>query len=234
VILEARGLVRRYGSAGIAGVDLAVEAGEILGVLGPNGAGKSTLFRLLSGAEAPDAGQVLLAGADVTGWPLHRRARAGLAWLPQGPSVLPRLTVRENLALALAAVGRTAELAERLAGSDLVALAGRKAGQLSGGERRRLEIARALALSPRAVLLDEPFAGVDPRHVADLSARIRQMAADGRAVVLTDHAVREALAVCDRAILLDGGVVQAEGTAESLAKDPRARSRYLGTLLDPT
>jgi lipopolysaccharide export system ATP-binding protein len=214
-------------------VDLEVAAGEILGVLGPNGAGKSTLFRLLAGAEAPDAGRVLLDGTDVTGWPLHRRARAGLAWLPQGASVLPRATTRENLALALHAAGRGSEIVARLEVAGLAELADRPAGTLSGGERRRLEIARALALEPRAVLLDEPFAGVDPRHVADLSARVRAMAAEGRAVVLTDHAVREALAVCNRAILLDAGIVQAHGTAAELARDPRARDRYLGTLLDP-
>ncbi len=231
--LTAERLVRNYGGAGVGGVDLAVHRGEVLGVLGPNGAGKSTLFRLLAGAEAPDSGRVTLGGVDVTGWPLHRRARAGLAWLPQGSSVLPRLTVRDNLGIALSAVGRVGELDERLAAADLASLSERRAGDLSGGERRRLELARALALSPQVVLLDEPFAGVDPRHVADLSRRIGALAAEGLAVILTDHAVREALAVCHRAILLDGGVVQVAGTASAVASDPRARARYLGTLLDP-
>lgn len=228
--LRALGLKKKYGSRTVVhDVSLSVKSGEVVGLLGPNGAGKSTAFRLLAGLERPDAGTVHLRDVEVTHWSLDRRARAGLAYLPQHPSVLPRLTVRENLWIPLDATGRDRAGAEALlAAHDLLHLAARPAGALSGGERRRVEIARCLALEPVAVLLDEPFAGVDPVHVEALRTSIRALAAAGRAVLLTDHAVREALGTCDRAYLLDGGVVQVAGTPLAVAADPRARQRYLG------
>ncbi len=230
MILDARGLVRRYGGVvPVGGVDLDVAQGEVVGVVGPNGAGKSTLFRLLAGLEAPDAGSVRLAGVDVTRWPLHRRARAGLAYLPQGPSVVPGLTAAQNLAVALDAVGAPrGEGVERLAAAGLSSVADRPAERLSGGERRRLEIARALALRPRVLLLDEPFAGVDPVAVAELVLWVRAIAADGVAVLLTDHAVAAALRTCDRVVLLDAGAVVFRGTPSEMVEDPLARERYLG------
>jgi lipopolysaccharide export system ATP-binding protein len=165
----------------------------------------------------------------VTQWPLHRRARAGLGYLPQQASVLPRLTAAQNVAVALASMGRETRDAPRLlAEAGLGALTDRFADSLSGGERRRVEVVRCLALRPCVVLMDEPFAGVDPAHVTALQERIRALAATGLGVLLTDHAVREALPICDRAIVLDGGVVQVTGTPEQVAADARARERYLG------
>ncbi len=229
-ILAGHGLVRRFGQVtAVAGVDITIGAGEVVGLLGPNGAGKSTTFKLLAGLERPDQGRIELAGVDVTAWPLHRRARAGLGYLPQHASVLPRLSARDNVRVALEAVGRPGKDAdELLEEAGLGRLADRPAGALSGGERRRLEVARCLALRPRVVLMDEPFAGVDPAHVRSLQASIRGLAGAGLGVLLTDHAVREALPTCDRAYVLDGGALQVSGSPEQVAADPRARQRYLG------
>jgi len=229
-MLDARGLTRRFGAVtALSGVDLQVEAGQVTGLMGPNGAGKTTAFRLLAGLDRPDAGTVLLGGVDVSSWPLHRRARAGLGYLPQGPSLLSTLSAADNVAVALRAVGRkSTEATGILAAAGLAALARRPAGALSGGERRRVEIARCLAGRPRVVLLDEPFAGVDPAHVRELRRVIRAMAEDGIAVLLTDHAVRDALPTCDAVVLLDHGSVQIAGTPAQIAADGRARDRYLG------
>jgi lipopolysaccharide export system ATP-binding protein len=233
MILRATGLRCRYGDVvALDGLDLSAGAGEIVGLLGPNGAGKSTTFRLLAGLELPTEGSVELGGRDVTRWPLHRRARAGLGYLPQGPSVLPRLTAADNVAIALEARGRRrGDAHPLLAAAGLGQLSDRRAGTLSGGERRRVEIVRALALEPAVLLLDEPFSGVDPVHVDALQAAIRGVRDRGVAVVLTDHAVREALPLCDRALLLDAGRVLVEGPPAAIAADPLARSRYLGANL---
>jgi len=229
-VLEGRGLKRSYGRVtAVAGVDISVSAGEVMGLIGPNGAGKSTVFELLVGLERPDEGTVFLGGREVTGWPLHRRARAGLGYLAQHPSLFPRLTVHDNLAVALRAVGRSPEDAgELLAGAGLAHLGEQRAGTLSGGERRRVEIARCLALRPRVVLLDEPYSGVDPAHVSALRAGIRDLAGQGVGVLVTDHAAQVVLSTCDRAALLDAGVVLATGSPHELAADPGARQRYLG------
>lgn len=229
-LLTAADLWKKHGTVqAVAGVSFDAHPGVILGILGPNGAGKSSLFRLLAGLDAPDRGRVNLGGVDVTRWPLHRRARAGLAYLPQHASLLPMLTVRENVGIAVGSVGGPPDRIDALlVAEDLVALADRPARFLSGGERRRAEIARCLGLSPTVVLLDEPFAGVDPAHVASLRARIRALADAGSAVILTDHNVREALPTCHRAIVLDGGSVQRTGTPEEIAADPTVRARYLG------
>jgi len=230
MILEARGLSRRYGRVwALDGLDLEVARGEIVGLLGPNGAGKSTAFRLLAGLEPPDGGTVILDGVDVTRWPLHRRVIAGLAYLPQHPSVLPRLSAVENVCVALASRSRDPSGARRLLeDAGLAKVADRASGRLSGGERRRVEIVRCLALEPRVLLLDEPFAGVDPIHVEVLQGQIRAAASSGCAVVLTDHAVREALRACDRATLVDGGVAQMAGTPAEIVGEGTARARYLG------
>ncbi len=230
-VLRGEALRRSFGAVRAAdGVDIDVGAGEVVGLLGPNGAGKSTVFQMLAGLQTPDSGRVWLGDSDVTGWPLHRRARAGLAWLPQHPSLLPRLSAADNVAVALHNLGRDPAMArEMLEAAGLGELCDRPAGVLSGGERRRVEIVRALALQPRVMLLDEPFAGVDPGHVARVRTRIRELATAGIGVLLTDHAVRDAMPTCDRVLLLDTGVVQVRGTPAQVAQNSRARDRYLGS-----
>lgn len=227
--LEVRGLVRAYGGRRVVdGVDLHVEPGEIVGLLGPNGAGKTTCFRMITGLELPDAGEVRLGGASLERLPLWRRVRLGLGYLPQDPSVFRKLTARQNLEVALEGTGERGRALALLEEAGLAHLAEAPAGTLSGGERRRLEIARCLALRPAVVLLDEPFSGVDPVAVADLARRVRALARQGIGVLLTDHAVREALRICDRALLLDGGRVMVSGSPSEVANDAFARSRYLG------
>ncbi len=229
-ILEARGLARAFGDRRVVdGVDLAVDRGEVVGLLGPNGAGKTTVFRMVAGLLPVDAGTVRLDGVEVSDWPLWRRARAGLGYLPQVPTVFRGVSVRANVEIALEARGAPRSGAEAvLDAAGLGHLAGARAETLSGGERRRLEIARCLAGAPHVLLLDEPFAGVDPVAVADLQRRVRTLADSGLGVLLTDHAVRETLGVCDRVIVLDRGTVQCAGSPASVAGDPRVRARYLG------
>jgi lipopolysaccharide export system ATP-binding protein len=227
--LEAIGLAKAYGRRRVVeDVSLVVPAGRVHGLLGPNGAGKTTVFRILAGVELADSGTVRLAGEPVDRLPLHRRARLGLGYLPQEDTLFRDLSVRDNVALAAEAAGKGAEPDELLARVGIGALGRRSVDGLSGGERRRLEIARLLALRPRVVLLDEPFAGIDPVAVGALQALVRALAADGPAVLITDHAVRETLAICDRATVLDSGIVQVEGDPFTVATDERARARYLG------
>ena len=227
--LVARGLgVSLGGRRVVDGLDLEVRGGEVVGLLGPNGAGKTTTFRLLTGLLPADSGEVLLDGQPLTG-PLHARVRRGLGYLPQQRTVLRGLTVRQHVLLALEARGaRGADADQLLADAGLTELAGQKATSLSGGERRRLELARCLATAPRALLLDEPFAGVDPVAVEGLTARISALARSGLAVLLTDHAVQAALGTCDRVALLDRGRCVASGTPDEIARDPVARERWLG------
>jgi len=230
--LRASGIrVERGGKAILRGVDLEVSKGEVLGVLGPSGAGKSTLFRALVGEAPPDAGTVKLGARDVTAWPLWRRARAGLGYVPQGPSVLWDLSVRANLV----AYRRIADLAPE----DPAVAAGRvdleprldvRAGDLSAGERRRLELAHALVRDPTVIVCDEPFAGVDPAGAERLGALLKERAHAGACVVLADHHVAEALRVCTRALLLLDGAVAATAPAGEFAEHPLVRGRYLGTL----
>jgi lipopolysaccharide export system ATP-binding protein len=228
--LVARGLRKSLsGRQVVAGVDLEVAPGRVVGLLGPNGAGKTTCFKMITGLLRPDAGTVTLDGADLGSLPLHRRVQRGLGYLPQEPSVFRTLTVRENIGAALEAKGRpAADTAPHLEALGLSALADAPAGKLSGGERRRLEIARCLALEPTVLLLDEPFAGVDPVGVQDLQERIRSLAQQGLGILLTDHAVREALGICDEAIILDAGTAMARGTPAEVASDAGVRARYLG------
>jgi lipopolysaccharide export system ATP-binding protein len=246
IVLSARGLrVAHGGKAVLRGVDLEARAGEVLGVLGPSGAGKSTLFRALVGEDPPDEGTVAIAGRDVTGWPLWKRARAGVGYVPQGPSVLWDLTVRQNLdAFRLITrrdrVGRRGpspgskpgdETDPRVAAAR-VGLEERlevRAGELSSGERRRLELARAVTRTPRVLVCDEPFAGVDPVGAAQLGDLLAGLAREGTAVILADHHVAEALRVCTHAVLMLDGQVAASAPAADFAGHPLVRGRYLGT-----
>jgi lipopolysaccharide export system ATP-binding protein len=206
-----------------------VAPGEIVGVLGPSGAGKSTLFRTLVGEALPEAGSVDVDGDNVTGWPLWRRARAGIGYIPQGPSVLWDLSVRRNL-LAFQTIAKVgpldpAEMAER------VGLAHRldvPAAELSAGERRRLEVARALTRAPKVLVCDEPFAGVDPAGAERLAALLRDLASGGAAVLIADHHVAEALSICRRAVLLLDGQVAAAASADVFLALPEVQRSYLG------
>ena len=232
--LKAAGLVKEYkGRRVVNGVDLHLEDHSIVGLLGPNGAGKTTTFYMMAGLVRPDGGRVLLNGEDVTDLPMHRRALKGITYLPQEASVFRRLSVADNIRLVLEARGvpkdrietRTKELLEEM---GLSGLAGQKAHSLSGGERRRVEVVRALATEPEFILLDEPFAGVDPLAVADLQGIIRSLKARGIGVFISDHNVRETLTVCDRAYIVNSGTVIVEGAPEAIAQSETARKFYLG------
>lgn len=233
-LLEAQGLVKRYGGkAVVAGVGLRVERGEVVGLLGPNGAGKTTTFYMIVGLVRPDGGSIRLGGDDITRLPMVQRARRGLGYLPQEASVFRRLTVRENVFGVLEIRGmaraeaeaRTEDVLESL---SIRHLEDRKAHLLSGGERRRVEIARALATDPAFVLLDEPFAGIDPIAIAELRDQILHLKALGIGVILTDHNVRETLGVCDRAYIVNQGAILEEGPPDAIVRSPKARSVYLG------
>jgi lipopolysaccharide export system ATP-binding protein len=230
--LVARELTKSYrGRVVVDGVGLAVGAGEVVGLLGPNGAGKTTTFKLILGLERQERGAVELGGRALDGLPLHRRARRGLGYLPQGPSVFQGLAVRDNLLVLLETLGRpeprhrAAELLEQF---GLTARADQRASTLSGGERRRLEFARALCSAPRILLTDEPFAGVDPLAVAGITAAIRELRGAGVGVLLTDHSVRQALEICDRIYLIVEGKIVEEGTPGQLRDSATARRLYLG------
>ncbi len=233
-LLQVEGLVKTYGDRTVVkGVDYHVEEGEIVGLLGPNGAGKTTTFRMTVGMIRPDEGQVLLDGEDITTLPMYKRARLGMGYLSQEPSIFRHMTVTENLLAVLEARGvgfrarkaRAAELIEDL-GLDHVAKS--KATTLSGGERRRLELARTLALEPRLILLDEPFSGVDPIAVEDIQGHLHALRDEGIAVLITDHAVRETLGTTDRAYIIYEGAIFRHGDAQTLADDPEVREVYLG------
>jgi lipopolysaccharide export system ATP-binding protein len=214
-------------------IDIEVCAGEVVGILGPSGAGKSTVFRALVGDLDLDAGSVHLDGEDVTRWPLWRRARAGIGYIPQEPSVLWDLTVRQNLATFDRIVGRPRDgrLHDVGDAAARVGLAERlevRAGELSAGERRRLEFARAITRPPRVLLCDEPFAGVDPAGAAHLGGLLAGIAVEGAAVLLADHHVVEALRVCSRAVLLLDGAIATSAAPGEFRNDPVVRQRYLG------
>jgi len=233
-LLEAKELVKIYRKRRVVdGVSLAVQTGSVVGMLGPNGAGKTTSFYAIAGFIRPDAGRVLLDGEDITGLPIHQRARRGIAYLAQDPSVFRKLTVEENIRMVLEPLGLSRkEINERI-GQLLVDLkiehlAGSIAGSLSGGERRRVEIMRTLAIRPRFVLLDEPFAGIDPLSVADLQVIIANLKNKGLGVLISDHNVRETLSVCDRAYIVSEGRILASGRPEEIVANPRVRQLYLG------
>jgi lipopolysaccharide export system ATP-binding protein len=217
-------------------VSLELKPGEVVGLLGPNGAGKTTTFHLITGLLRPDGGQISLDSLPVQHLPMPGRARLGIGYLPQEPSVFRQLSVRDNLALALQASGtpaavRRQRLEQLISEFRLAPFAHRKGFQLSGGERRRCEVARALAVGPkgpRYLLLDEPFAGVDPMAVADLQELVGTLRQRGMGVLITDHNVRETLAITDRAYILTDGRILASGTAAQMSSDPMVRRHYLG------
>lgn len=234
-MLDATGLAKIYrGRRVVDDVSVSVDRGEVVGLLGPNGAGKTTCFYLIVGLIRPDAGRIRLDDRDVTREPMHRRARAGVGYLPQEPSVFRRLSVSDNLEAVLEtrpdldAQGRAATL-ERLMDELQIAHLGTQLGvSLSGGERRRVEIARALAASPRYILLDEPFAGVDPISVVEIQRIVRHLKDSGIGVLITDHNVREALNICDRAYILNQGRVLAHGPPAEILDNAQVREVYLG------
>ncbi|HVP38537.1 MAG TPA: LPS export ABC transporter ATP-binding protein [Candidatus Saccharimonadales bacterium] len=233
-MLSARGLVKHFGKWRVLDrVDVEVQPGEIVGLLGPNGAGKTTTFYLLVGLLTPDGGSITLNGQDVTGVPIYRRARLGLGYLAQEASVFRRLTVRDNVLGVLEVMGipaaeRRQRLEELLAELGIAHLADRKGYNLSGGERRKVEIARALAVKPSILLLDEPFVGIDPITVADIQDIVVRLSQKGIGILITDHNVREMLSTTDRAYLLFEGKIRVQGTSRELAEDPWARKVYLG------
>jgi lipopolysaccharide export system ATP-binding protein len=234
VRLEARQLVKRYRQRTVVdGVCLDVHGGEVVGLLGPNGAGKTTTFYMLVGLIQPDGGSVLMGEQDVTFLPMFRRARMGISYLPQEPSVFRRLTVEENLAGVMELLGTprqeaAAKVAELLEEFGLDKLRHQRADTLSGGERRRLEIARSLVASPRFLLLDEPFAGIDPITVLEVQKLVRHLRDRGYGILITDHNVRDTLKITDRASIIKDGKVFASGDPERLAKDPMVKQAYLG------
>jgi lipopolysaccharide export system ATP-binding protein len=233
-VLAAEGLVKSYGGRAVVnGVSLEITGGEIVGLLGPNGAGKTTTFSMVVGLVRPDHGAVRLGERDVTDLPMYRRARSGISYLPQEPSVFRRLTVEQNLLAILETLDfspaeRRQRADELLSEFGLVAVRSHRADTLSGGERRRVEIARSLVLSPSFLLLDEPFAGIDPIAVLDIQAIARRLASSGIGVLVTDHNVRETLSVVDRAYIIHEGRILRAGTPLALSTDAVVRKIYLG------
>jgi lipopolysaccharide export system ATP-binding protein len=232
--LRAVDLVKSLGGREIlSGVSIEVRSGEVVGLLGPNGAGKTTTFYLMVGLLHPDRGGVSLGERDITSEPMYRRARLGVSYLPQEPSVFRKLSVEDNIlavleTLPLSHEERSERLALLLEELSIAHLAKNRAYTLSGGERRRLEITRALVTSPSFMLLDEPFAGIDPIAVLDIQSIIAQLRSRGIGVLITDHNVRETLGICDRAYILNAGSILEEGTPEVIATSKRARELYLG------
>ncbi|MDP3703920.1 MAG: LPS export ABC transporter ATP-binding protein [Candidatus Omnitrophota bacterium] len=227
-------LVKGYnGRPVVDGVDLAIKQGEIVGLLGPNGAGKTTTFAMMVGYVKPDGGRILFDGRDITEMPMHDRARLGIGYLAQEPSIFRKLTVDQNImaileTLPLTRAQRRHRLDELLNELGITHLARQKAFTLSGGEKRRLEITRAMVTNPKFILLDEPFSGIDPITVFEAQEMIRELRHRGLGVLLTGHNVRETLEITDRAYIMAEGRVLIAGTAQDLITDPRAREIYLG------
>lgn len=233
--LEARRLVKRYGRRIVVkGVDAVFESGEIVGLLGRNGAGKTTFFQMIVGLLRPDAGAVYLDGKNMTSLPTDRRARAGLTYLPQENSVFLKASVIDNLRLGLelqplSRSEREATAAALLEEFNLSPLAAQGADSLSGGERRRLEICRALLLQPKFLLLDEPFTGIDPLTIREIQKTLLRLKERGIGIILSDHNVRDTFQIVDRAYLIDDGEILVMDTPARLAANPKARERFLGT-----
>ena len=232
--IETKNLIKTYKDRNVVdGVSLRVEQGQVVGLLGPNGAGKTTTFYMIVGLERPNQGTIIINGEDVTAMPMYRRASYGVGYLPQEASVFRKLTVEDNL-MAILEVGKLT-MAERLAKIEtlleefgITHIRKRKGSQLSGGERRRVEIARSLATDPAFILLDEPFAGVDPIAVADIQEVIGYLKQRGIGVLITDHNVRETLSIVDRAYILNEGKILIEGDADTIASSEIAKKFYLG------
>jgi lipopolysaccharide export system ATP-binding protein len=233
-LLRTEGLVKSYGGRRVVNeVEISVNKGEIVGLLGKNGAGKTTTFYMIVGLIQPEAGRVYFDGADITRLPMHQRARLGMGYLSQEPSTFRTLTVEQNIMAILETLKVSEHVRQRrcrrlLEELDITHLARQKAYTLSGGERRRLEICRALVTTPSFIMLDEPFSGVDPIAVFDVQNIIYQLSERGIGVLLTDHNVRETLSIVDRAYIINEGVVEVSGTSDYLINDPTARKIYLG------
>ncbi len=233
-VLLASGLCKSYrGRRVVSEASLELRRGEVVGLLGPNGAGKTTIFYMIVGLIAPEDGHVHLCGKEITDLPMYQRARSGISYLPQEPSVFRKLTVLENLGSIAETLGLTAQEREELTTSLLEEfgiehLSNQGAYTLSGGERRRLEIARALVLTPQFILLDEPFAGIDPLAVLDIQRIIGRLKDRGIGVLITDHNVRETLNITDRAYIINDGRIMREGSPEQLTNDDEVRKVYLG------
>jgi len=233
-LLEVKKLVKRYGHKTVVNnVNYAVDPGQVVGLLGPNGAGKTTSFRMTIGMISPDGGSVFLRDEEVTHLPMYKRARRGMGYLSQEPSVFQRMTVLDNIIAIIETldVPKSEHHARGMAVLQefgLHRLADALALQLSGGERRRLEIARALLTEPRVVMLDEPFSGVDPKKVSDIKQMVSNMRDRGIGILLTDHNVRDTLSITDRAYIIDEGVILMHGTPEEVVADKTVRERYLG------
>lgn len=232
--LEVKDLRKTYrGRAVVDGVSLGLASGEIVGLLGPNGAGKTTTFYMVVGLARPDQGSILYDGRDITVLPMYRRARMGIGYLPQEPSVFRKMAVEENILavlemLPLSPEGRRARLADLLEDLGIAHLARHRAYALSGGERRRVEIARALALSPEFILLDEPFAGIDPITVSEIQKIVARLKSRGIGVFITDHNVAATLKITDRAYIINEGKILKEGTPAEIAASAQVRAAYLG------
>ncbi|MEO5566173.1 MAG: LPS export ABC transporter ATP-binding protein [Luteimonas sp.] len=234
-MLVAEGLRKRYRAREVVrDFALTLDAGEVVGLLGPNGAGKTTCFYMIVGLVPSDAGRIVLDGTDITAEPMYLRAKRGVGYLPQEPSVFRKLSVADNIRLVLELrvdldkAGRAQELASLMDELQVAHVADQMGASLSGGERRRVEIARALAAKPRLMLLDEPFAGVDPISVGEIQRIVRHLKNRGIGVLITDHNVRETLGICDRAYILSDGGVLAQGAPEELLANPDVRRVYLG------
>ncbi len=234
-MLTAQGLRKRYRQREVvADFGLTLDAGEVVGLLGPNGAGKTTCFYMIVGLVAADAGKIELDGRDITDEPMYKRAKLGVGYLPQEPSVFRKLSVSDNIRLVLElrddldAAGIERELTSLLDELQIGHVSDQLGASLSGGERRRCEIARALAAKPRLMLLDEPFAGVDPISVGEIQRIVKHLKNRGIGVLITDHNVRETLGICDRAYILNAGTVLAQGAPDALLANPDVRRVYLG------
>ena len=234
MFIETKDLVKNFkGRNVVNGVSIRVDKGDIVGLLGPNGAGKTTTFYMIVGIERPTSGTIEVGGHDITSLPLHKRAAEGLGYLPQEASIFRSMTVEDNIrsmlqTTSLSKADIDAKVDELIAEFHIEHIRHLKGMQLSGGERRRVEIARCLALSPNFILLDEPFAGVDPIAVADIQGIIRHVKSRGIGILITDHNVRETLGIVDKAYILGSGKILFEGTPEEIVSNPVARDNYLG------
>jgi len=233
-LLEAKNLVKNYGKRQVvSGLNLYVSTGEIVGLLGPNGAGKTTTFYMMVGLIRPDGGQIFLDHEDLTALPMYRRSLMGISYLPQEPSIFRKLTVEENIKAVLEIRGLKrdeidAEGERLLKEFHLEHLSKKEGYKLSGGERRKTEIARAIAIKPRFILFDEPFAGIDPLAIIELKKMLSYLKGRGIGVLITDHNVRDTLSITDRAYIISNGQILEEGSPDKIASDPRVKEAFLG------